>query len=64
MNEQRVNQAVEAICNTGCNSVNAVIHTLESGHSVKGIEDFSQTETMILINELRSIMAVYECRKG
>jgi len=62
MNTQKVNTALEAICNTGCNCVNAVIHTLESGYQVKGVEDFDIAETTMLVNELKAIMAVYACR--
>ncbi len=63
MNEQKVNLAVEAICNSGCRSVNAIIHTLESGHVVDGIEDFNEDEINTLTQELKAIMSVYECRK-
>jgi len=60
MNQQKVNQAVEAFCNMGCTSVNAIIHTLESGSAVAGIEDFSAEEIKAVQNELKAIMAVYE----
>ena len=44
MNQLKITQAVEAFCNMGCTSVNAIIHTLESGNIVEGIEDFSDDE--------------------
>ena len=60
MNQKKVNQAVEAYCNMGCTSVNAIIHTLESGNRVDGIEDFSEAEIKAVATELKAIMAVYE----
>ena len=63
MDQQKVTQAVEAICNTGCTSVNAMILTLESGMSSKGFEDFNESELIALTNELKAIMSVYEGRE-
>lgn len=60
MTEKKVAQAVEAICAMGCNTVNAIIETLESGNESKGLEDFSDEELSLLKRELKSIMAVYE----
>lgn len=60
MNLQKVSQAVEAICHTGCTSVNAIIETLESGNKVDAIEDFTDSEIIALTKELKAIMSVYE----
>lgn len=60
MNQHKINQAVEAICATGCQSVNAFIKTLESGQTSQGLEDFDETEIQLLTTELKAIMAVYE----
>ena len=60
MNQQKVNQAVEAFCNMGCTSVNAIIHTLESGNAVAGIEEFSDEEVTAVKHELKAIMSVYD----
>ncbi len=62
MNHQKVINAVENICSTGCVSVNAIIVTLESGAFIEGIEDFTEAEITELKNELKSIMAVYDAR--
>lgn len=62
MNQQKVNQAIEAICQTGCSSVNAVIATLEAGKITDGLEDLSHDELDLLRRELKTIMAVYEER--
>ena len=63
MNEQKLTQAVEMICAMGCSSVNAIIITLETGRSIEGLEQFSDTEITSLTEELKAIMAVYEDRK-
>ena len=63
MNTLKVNQAVEAYCNMGCTSVNAIIKTLESGNMVEGIERFSEAEIKAIETELKAIMAVYESKK-
>lgn len=60
MNLLKVNQVVEAYCNMGCTSVKAIIHTLESGNMVDGIEGFSEAEIEAVATELKAIMAVYE----
>lgn len=62
MNQQKIIQAVEEICSTGCTSVNAIIKTLETGNIIEGLEHFTESEIIELKNELKSIMAVYENR--
>lgn len=62
MNQQKVNQAIDAICKTGCSSVNAVIATLEAGKTTDGLEDLNSAERDLLARELKAIMAVYEDR--
>lgn len=63
MNEHKVTQAVETICAMGCESVNAIIATLEAGKSAEGLEKFSDAEIISLTIELKAIMAVYESRE-
>jgi len=62
INHQKVINAVEQICSTGCESVNAIILTLETGNKPKGLDDFSDDEKTELKNELKSIMAIYDAR--
>jgi hypothetical protein len=62
MNQQKINQAIEAICQAGCTSVNAVIATLEAGKTTDGLEDLNRAELDLLTRELKAIMAVYEER--
>ncbi len=60
MDIQKVTLAIETFCSMGCTSVNAIIHTIESGNPVDGIEDFSEEEIALLTHELKAIMAVYD----
>lgn len=62
MNQLKINQALEAICQSGCTSVNAVIAILEAGKTTDGLEGLSRTERDLLNRELKAIMAVYEAR--
>jgi len=63
MNDQKITQAVEMICAMGCNSVNAIIVTLEAGKSIEGLEKFSNSERDSITRELKAIMSVYEERE-
>ena len=60
MNQKKVMQAIESICSTGCESVKAIIKTLEAGKTVAGTEDFTEAEINELTIELKSIMTVYD----
>lgn len=62
INHQKIINAVEDICSTGCSSVNAIIVTLEAGNKLKGFDGFNKAEMAELKNELKSIMAVYDAR--
>lgn len=64
MDHQKVTLAVETFCSMGCNSVNAIIHTLESGNPVDGIEDFTEDEITVLTHELKAIMEVYDLKSS
>ena len=60
MNIQKISQAVDQICQNGCNNVNDIIETLSSGKKIEITNNFSDAETNELLNELKSIMAVYD----
>lgn len=58
--EQR---ALEAICDRGCRYANRCIEALAEGRPVPEAEALSPTQKTALLDELRSIMAVYQhCR--
>ena len=57
---QKVNQRIEAVCEAGCEAVRASIQTLESGNSVALTDDLTAEETQQVLNELKTIMSVYD----
>ena len=63
MNEHKIIQAVEIICAMGCESVNAIISTLEAGKTTEGLEEFTDAEITSLKIELKAIMSVYDSRE-
>jgi len=60
MNDTKITQAVEAICSMGCESVNAIIATIEAGSVVEGLSQYSENEIVIILKELKAIMSVYD----
>jgi hypothetical protein len=50
---------VEDICKLGCNRVNEIIEQLERGESIGETTNLGQDETNTLLQELKSIMAIY-----
>ena len=57
---EKVNQRIEAVCEAGCDAVRASIETLESGNSVALTDDLTPEETQQVLNELKTIMSVYD----
>ncbi len=55
-----VEHCVESLCRQGCARVNESISALQSGQPVPGIEALDKTERQALLEELVSIMAVYQ----
>ena len=64
MQTEKIEACVEAICNKGCKSVRADIRRLESGYPLAETEAFSDEEKLLVLAELKSIMAAYgeSCR--
>ena len=62
MNQEKVFLLIETICNMGCTTVNATIHTIESGNTFEGTKDFNEAEITTLVKELKAIMSIYENR--
>jgi len=56
----KVNQRIEAVCEAGCEAVRASIQTLESGNPVALTDDLSPEETQQVLDELKTIMSVYD----
>ena len=60
MDQRSVEQSVEKLCGKGCRSVWADIEALEAGQRLPEVEGLSREEVTLVIEELKSIMSVYE----
>jgi hypothetical protein len=58
---ETVERCVELLCQQGCPRVNESIGALQSGQPVVGIEALDKPGRDVLLEELVSIMAVYQC---
>lgn len=56
----KVNQRIEAVCEAGCDAVRASIQSLETGNQVALTDDLSPEETQLILQELKTIMSVYD----
>lgn len=57
---QKVEAAVEALCQYGCVAVRGIIDDLEAGREVAGTAGLSAAERAAVLAELQAIMAVYD----
>jgi hypothetical protein len=56
-----VDRYVELLCQQGCARVSEYISALQTGHSVPGVDELDPVERHALLEELISIMAIYQC---
>ena len=63
MDQRKIDDCVERLCNRGCREVMAIIARLDAGEPVDGTESLAGEERRAVLEELRAIMAVYggEC---
>ena len=59
MDNKNLTEVIETICYMGCISVNNVINALENGEIIEESKDLDKEEIVILIKELKAILAVY-----
>jgi hypothetical protein len=57
---QQVQSVIEAICELGCERVNEIIASLESGNVVSEIAGLNNSEQVAVLVELKAIMSVYD----
>ncbi len=64
MNQDKINQCVEALCALGCRTVSSIIRELEYGAPLAQTAHLDADERQAVLAELKSIMAVYgeRCR--
>ena len=60
MDHQKLTEYLEILCQSGCKTVNATIIAMENNQSISAIEGLSSSERSIVLQELKSIMSVYE----
>jgi hypothetical protein len=63
---EKVNQCIEALCESGCETIRDAIESLENNQPVilnqQLIEELDEQERNLLLAELVQIMSVYEER--
>jgi hypothetical protein len=62
MNQQKIYDCVEALCQSGCDMVRATIGAMESGQVIAQTEGLAREEEHAVLRELKTIMAVYDQR--
>ena len=55
-----VRLTIETICELGCERVNEIIDSLESGTGVSETTGLDESDQRMVLMELKEIMAVYE----
>ncbi len=64
MDKIKVNQCVEALCQSGCEAVRATISSMEMDLRSSQTENLDPREYDAVLNELKSIMSVYDKPKN
>lgn len=59
MDQPRIAQCIEALCQRGCKEVSRVILALERGEPMAEVQELNAGERQAVLDELKSIMAVY-----
>ena len=60
MDKLKVNKCIEALCANGCEAVRATVSSMEMGASSEQLLNLDQDEYNTVLNELKSIMSVYD----
>ncbi len=58
-NDKQIDSCLENLCKQGCRTVNQVIQRLEQEEVIDIVKHLSAAQRMILLQELKNIMAVY-----
>lgn len=59
MDHQKLTEYLEILCQSGCDTVNATIEAMENNQSSSLTEALTPEERTIVLQELKSIMSVY-----
>jgi len=60
MDKDKVSRCLDSVCEKGCTAVNSAIQMLETDTPVPEADTLNVEEKQCLLQELKSIMAVYE----
>ncbi|MDD5242276.1 MAG: hypothetical protein PHG47_11245 [Sulfuricella sp.] len=60
MNQSKITDCVEILCQKGCKEVSRIIVALEQGEPVEGVGHLDPDELQAALAELKSVMAVYQ----
>ena len=60
MDKIKVNQCIEALCQSGCEAVRATITSMEMDLRSSQTQNLNPHEYEAVLNELKSIMSVYD----
>lgn len=63
MNPQKIEQAIDLICDQGCARIRVLIQLLETGATIPETQALNVEESLVVLAELKSIMAIYDLRK-
>jgi len=63
MDKTKINQCVEALCQSGCEAVRATITSMEMNLRSSQTQDLDQKEYDAVLSELKTIMSVYDISK-
>ncbi|MDD5404426.1 MAG: hypothetical protein PHZ14_07805 [Sulfuricella sp.] len=63
MNQTKIQHCVETLSMKGCAEVTRIIAALERGEPVADMLELTAGEKQATLDELKSIMAVYQARK-
>lgn len=55
-----IEKCVDALCEQGCDKVNAYISALEHGEDLPEVAELTETERSYVLEQLVAIMAVYD----
>ncbi len=63
LSSEQVTQCIDALCQCGCDAVRATIAAMESGIVVPQVSSLTPDERLLVLEELKAIMAVYDARQ-
>ncbi len=60
MGKQEIDQAIDSICNQGCQYVNAVLKDVSVRQDCNELAPLCEEDQAVVLTELKSVMSVYD----